>query len=506
MNETAKPIVRIESGLPMVREWQLAAPVDFVFGAGEHIAVFGRNGAGKTKLVEIILGRHPVKKGIIEYAFPSPVRKYVSENVKYLAFKDCYGGETEQNYYLQQRWNSWDVDDERILLSSGELRKHSLSKVLGTEPCLLILDNPFVGLDAASRLVLGEQLRAIVQGGKTSLMLVLSREDEIPPFMTHVVEVKDEVVLPKKRLADWLAERNSEKAGSKGMACGPGQDCGSGQTCGSGQDCGSGQSCGSAEVCGSGQAISAGDAHCNADSPSTENGPSARRAADDPASSPEIVRLNKVTIRYGERTILKDLDWVVRKGEHWSLTGPNGSGKSTLLGLVCADNPQSYACDISLFGRKRGSGESIWDIKKHIGYVSPELHRSFKRDITAERIVANGLRDFHGLFTKANEEEIRTARKCLERFGAGHLAGTSFLNMSSGEQRIVLLARAFVKNADLLILDEPFHGLDDENVRMVRGIIEEYCQNPDNTLLMVTHRMEELPSCIDHNLTLKVNR
>lgn len=475
MNETAKPIVRIESGLPMVREWQLAAPVDFVFGAGEHIAVFGRNGAGKTKLVEIILGRHPVKKGIIEYAFPSPVRKYVSENVKYLAFKDCYGGETEQNYYLQQRWNSWDVDDERILLSSGELRKHSLSKVLGTEPCLLILDNPFVGLDAASRLVLGEQLRAIVQGGKTSLMLVLSREDEIPPFMTHVVEVKDEVVLPKKRLADWLAERGTE-------------------------------TCGKEQACGPGQTISTGDAHCNADSPSSENGPSARRDADDPASSPEIVRLNKVTIRYGERTILKDLDWVVRKGEHWSLTGPNGSGKSTLLGLVCADNPQSYACDISLFGRKRGSGESIWDIKKHIGYVSPELHRSFKRDITAERIVANGLRDFHGLFTKANEEEIRTARKCLERFGAGHLAGTSFLNMSSGEQRIVLLARAFVKNADLLILDEPFHGLDDENVRMVRGIIEEYCQNPDNTLLMVTHRMEELPSCIDHNLTLKVNR
>ena len=475
MNETAKPIVRIESGLPMVREWQLAAPVDFVFGAGEHIAVFGRNGAGKTKLVEIILGRHPVKKGIIEYAFPSPVRKYVSENVKYLAFKDCYGGETEQNYYLQQRWNSWDVDDERILLSSGELRKHSLSKVLGTEPCLLILDNPFVGLDAASRLVLGEQLRAIVQGGKTSLMLVLSREDEIPPFMTHVVEVKDEVVLPKKRLADWLAERGTE-------------------------------TCGKEQACSPGQAISTGDAHCNADSPSSENGPSSRRTADDPASSPEIVRLNKVTIRYGERTILKDLDWVVRKGEHWSLTGPNGSGKSTLLGLVCADNPQSYACDISLFGRKRGSGESIWDIKKHIGYVSPELHRSFKRDITAERIVANGLRDFHGLFTKANEEEIRTARKCLERFGAGHLAGTSFLNMSSGEQRIVLLARAFVKNADLLILDEPFHGLDDGNVRMVRGIIEEYCQNPDNTLLMVTHRMEELPSCIDHNLTLKVNR
>ncbi|MGN0202441.1 MAG: ATP-binding cassette domain-containing protein [Candidatus Cryptobacteroides sp.] len=447
MTASPKPIVRIESGLPMVREWQLAAPVDFVLEAGENIVVFGRNGAGKSKLIDIILGRHPIKKGSIGYSFPSPVRKYVSENVKYLAFKDCYGGETEQNYYLQQRWNSWDVNDERILMSSGELRKHSLSKVLSTEPCLLILDNPFVGLDTASRAVLNEQLKSIATGGKTSLMLVLSRVDEIPPYMTHVVEVRDGKVLPKQRLEEWKDGRDF-----------------------------------------------------------TPVLPSERKEAETRPEREEIVCLNKVTIRYGDRTILRNLDWVVHKGEHWSITGPNGSGKSTLLGIVCADNPQSYACDISLFGRKRGSGESIWDIKKHIGYVSPELHRSFKRDILAERIVANGLRDFHGLFTKADEDEIRIARRCLERFGAGHLAGTSFLNISSGEQRLVLLARAFVKNPDLLILDEPFHGLDDENVRMVREIIEEYCQNPDNTLLMVTHRMEELPSCIDRNLTLEVNR
>lgn len=93
--------------------------------------------------------------------------------------------------------------------------------------------------------------------------------------------------------------------------------------------------------------------------------------------SEEVVKLNKVSIRYGDRTILKELDWTVRRGEKWALSGENGAGKSTLLSLVCADNPQSYACDISLFGRKRGTGESIWEIKKHIGYVSPEMHRAY---------------------------------------------------------------------------------------------------------------------------------
>jgi ABC-type molybdenum transport system, ATPase component/photorepair protein PhrA len=444
----ARPMVRISQGVPMVREWQMVSPVDFELLAGEHVAIVGRNGAGKTKLVDIITGRHPLKLGSIEYDFPSPTRRYVSENVKYLAFKDCYGAQTDSGYYLQQRWNQWDIEDERILLSSGELRKHSLSKILATEPCILILDNPFVGLDVASRRVLSRQFEEIIKGGKTSLIIVLSRCDEIPEFFTHVVEVKDEVVLPKVTLAEWIEQRGRKSYES---------------------------------------------------APDRQEGHSSDLGE-------EIVRLNRVSIRYGERTILKDLDWVVRKGERWSLMGPNGSGKSTLLGLVCADNPQSYACDISLFGHRRGTGESIWDIKKHIGYVSPELHRSCRRDITSEKIVANGLRDFHGMFTKATEDEIAVARTCLKKFGIAHLSDRSFLNMSSGEQRLVLLARAFVKNPDLLILDEPFHGLDDINVNLVKGIIRDFCEDPDKTLIIVTHYPGELPDCIDHNLTLSVNR
>ena len=210
-----------------------------------------------------------------------------------------------------------------------------------------------------------------------------------------------------------------------------------------------------------------------------------------------------MSIRYGERTILKDLDWTVRKGEHWSLSGQNGSGKSTLLSLVCADNPQSYACDISLFGRKRGSGESIWDIKRQIGYISPEMHRSYKQNIPALQIVASGLKDSVGLYARPDETEKAQCRKWLGTLGAGHLAERPFMEISSGEQRLVLLARAFVKEPSLLILDEPLHGLDDVNRQMVKDLVDDYCRDPEKTLIYVTHYQEELPRCIDHGLFLE---
>lgn len=131
----------------------------------------------------------------------------------------------------------------------------------------------------------------------------------------------------------------------------------------------------------------------------------------------EVVKMNKVRIQYGERIILNDLDWTVMNGERWALSGQNGAGKSTLLSLVCADNPQSYACDITLFDNPRGSGESIWDIKKHIGYVSPELHRSYQRDLPAIRIVASGLMDSVGLYVKPKEEDMNKCRFWMKVFG-----------------------------------------------------------------------------------------
>lgn len=197
------------------------------------------------------------------------------------------------------------------------------------------------------------------------------------------------------------------------------------------------------------------------------------------------------------------LDWSVNRGEKWALSGENGAGKSTLLSLICADNPQSYACDITLFGYKRGSGESIWDIKKHIGYVSPEMHRSYLKNLPAIEIVASGLHDSIGLYKKVKDEDLQICEWWMDIFGVKELKDRSFLQLSSGEQRMILLVRAFVKDPELLVLDEPLHGLDLYNRRLVKDIIETFCQRPSKTLVMVTHYEEELPDCIDHRLFLR---
>ena len=463
-------------------EWSMAEPVNFTLEEGEHIAIIGRNGSGKSMFVDILTGRHPAFPDMVKYGFDEPYN-----NLKHISFRDTYGGDNDKTYFLQQRWNQMEIDEETptvgskleeayklagedtperralqqhiyelfhlkplldkyiILLSSGELRKYKLASSLFTNPKVLIMENPFIGLDADTRDQLKALMTMLAKEQGLQIILVLAKTDEIPDFITHIVEVKEMKVLPK------VENKPPKLGGDRGLN--------------------------------------------NRIFDSSDPQP--------PSLGGSIIRFNKVSIRYGERTILKDLDWTVHQGEHWSLSGQNGSGKSTLLSLVCADNPQSYACDISLFGHKRGSGESIWDIKRHIGYVSPEMHRSYKQNIPALQIVASGLKDSVGLYVRPTEAEKEQCRKWLTTFGVGHLADRKFMEMSSGEQRLVLLARAFVKEPDLLILDEPLHGLDDLNRKMVKDLVDEYCKNPAVTLIYVTHYQEELPHCIDHALFLE---
>ena len=464
-------------------EWSMAEPVDFCLEAGEHIAIIGRNGAGKSMFVDMLTGRHPAFPDMVKYGFDEPYN-----NLKHISFRDTYGGDNDRTYFLQQRWNQMEIDEETptvgqkleeayqlagddtperramqqhiyelfhleplldkyiILLSSGELRKYKLAASLFTNPKVLIMENPFIGLDAQTRDQLKVLLGMLANEQGLQIILVLAKTDEIPEFITHIVEVKEMKVMPKSEVRGKRLEVREY--------------------------------------------------------PLPQNIP-LNSYLSPLTSKSEIISFNHVTIRYGERTILKDLDWTVLQGEHWSLSGQNGSGKSTLLSLVCADNPQSYACNISLFGHKRGSGESIWDIKRHIGYVSPEMHRSYRHNIPAIEIVASGLKDTVGLYTHPTEQERKQCRKWLDILGIIHLENRNFLEMSSGEQRLVLLARAFVKEPDLLILDEPLHGLDDENRKMVKALVDQYCENPMVTLIYVTHYQEELPQCIDHSIFLE---
>ena len=158
-----------------------------------------------------------------------------------------------------------------------------------------------------------------------------------------------------------------------------------------------------------------------------------------------------------------------------------------------------------MFGKKRGSGESIWDIKKRIGYVSPEMFRSYLKNLPVIDIVASGLFDTVGLYRRPKPEHLASCEWWLDIFGISHLKERNFMQLSSGEQRLVLLARAFVKDPDLLILDEPLHGLDNYQCRLVKDIIEAFCQRMDKTLIMVTHYSEELPSCITNTLHIRKN-
>ncbi len=507
-------IVEIENGVTRHPLYRMKQPVNLTIAAGEQIAIAGENAGGKSRLVDIITGKYPLLMNEVHYDFsPSPL-KLASENIKYITFRDSYG-DSDTTYYYQQRWNQHDIEENtptagtlleqafnaaenstgygltdeekkvagerrRILkeklyemfhlsslsdkyiisLSSGELRKFQLTKTLLSGPRMLIMDNPFIGLDVQTRRQLSDLLSTLIAETDLQVVLVLSKTDDIPDFITHVIPVKELDILPKMKREDYIKTycgktpcmllAEEKKAKILGL---PEKS----------------------------DLITTTDAEGS------------------------ILRFHQVSIRYGNRTILKDLDWTVKQNEKWALSGENGAGKSTLLSLVCADNPQSYACNIELFGHKRGTGESIWEIKRHIGYVSPEMHRAYLKDLPAIDIVASGLNDSVGLYVRPRPEQRAICEFWMDIFGIADLKDRTFLKLSSGEQRLCLLARAFVKDPELLILDEPLHGLDDRNRQLVREIISAFCHRKDKTMIMVTHYSEELPDVITNSLFLKKN-
>jgi molybdate transport system ATP-binding protein len=474
---------------PLVR-LNASASVDFL--AGEHIAIVAPNGAGKSLLVDMLTGKFLLREGTLEYDFRPAPTNYAYKNIKYITFRDTYGS-SDFYYCYQMRWNQTEQDDvpavgdflnkipdsavrEKLFrmfeiepmlakkvvhLSSGELRKMELVHNLSSSPRVLIMDNPFIGLDAQTRTQLRCLLEELARSESLQVVLVLSMMEDVPDFITHVVTVDGCKVGNKLTLEQYRREY---------------------------------------AIADERRRIEEEAVFADLD----------RRIAELPYSndnfvSEEIIRFNNINIRYGERTILKDLNWTVRRGDVWALRGGNGSGKSTLLSLVCADNPQAYACDISLFGRKRGTGESIWEIKKHIGYVSPEMHRAYLKDMPAIEIVASGLFDTIGLYRRPHPDMLGICEWWMDVFGIASLRDKSFVQLSSGEQRLCLLARAFVKDPELLILDEPLHGLDTFNRRRVKRIIEAFCRRRDKTLIMVTHYDSELPATVKDTLTLQRN-
>lgn len=481
-----KTIIKVKNAIPRFENLRFSLPINWKIEKGQHWAVIGSNGSGKTLLTDILIGKYALKSGEIVCKNEKGENLAVSTVVKSVAFRDIYSIIDTQNSYYQQRWNKGDEQEVPIvkdlvkkadqkwlttlidwfgiselmkkevnMLSSGELRKFLIVRSLLSKPRILILDNPFIGLDANSRVILTELLNRLSELEHLQIVLVLSNPRDIPDMVTHILPVNNRHIQATMTYNEFANEKTQLDSlfGNNNIP---------------------------------------------------DIGFLKERYREEQTPFVNAAILNNIHIKYGSRTILKGLDWVIKRGEKWALLGVNGSGKSTLLSLICGDNPQAYANDITLFDRKRGSGESIWDIKKRIGYISPEMHLYYLKNVKCLDVVGSGFFDTIGLYRKCNPEQEIIALEWMKIFGIGHLKNVSFLNVSSGEQRLTLLARVFVKNPDLLILDEPLHGLDVVNKQRVKKLIEHFCDN-DKSLIYVTHYEDEIPGIVDKRLVLTKN-
>jgi molybdate transport system ATP-binding protein len=341
------------------------------------------------------------------------------------------------------------------VLSAGEMRKLLIGRALMKQPRLLILDEPFNGLDAASQ----QQLLEILdQLGKTDIQMVLitHRPADIPSAFTHLIHLENGASRwqgPIKTFFETL------------MPIAPPVN----------------------------PVIPPRPGHLNI-------------LAQLPSDLAPVIQMRDVCVRYGPHQVLEDITWTVQAGENWALTGPNGAGKSTLLKLITGDNLQGYANELILFGRPKGSGESVWQIKQHIGYVADDLQLRYQKKMSGFDVVCSGFFDSVGLYRRCSDTQKQIARMWLEKTGTRDLALQLFSKLSFGQQRMVLIVRAMVKTPRLLILDEPCNGLDAANRRRLLDMLDVIGRNPGTGLLYVSHRPDEIPTCITHRLYLLAGR
>ncbi|HJN53434.1 MAG: ATP-binding cassette domain-containing protein [Pseudomonadales bacterium] len=508
-DETDALLIALQSVTLRVPNRTVFQNTDWQIRRNQHWAIVGPNGSGKSILASAIARSPPVTVSLGQtlYYFDSsrPPRSYFNEGEVVKVSPHSQQQLISRDGYHQARWNSigsldsptvsefltgrsiegftpfhvgpTNVDeavyihrrDEAVALlgigyllerkvvhlSNGESRKILLARALMQSPELLILDDPFGGLDEQSRQTLKRTIDEIFTEGRMHVLLITARSDEIPIGITHIVRVANCEIVEK---GPKETQQNNH---------------------------------GVSHVFSS---------HKDLQQRTTPDFPiSTSRSVE---TLPRLIEMTDVSVSYGEVQILHGLTWQTKQDENWAIIGPNGSGKTTLLSLILADNPQCYRNQITLFGRRRGSGESIWEIKQKIGWVSPELRVHYQGGTTCLNVVCSGFFDSVGLYRECSETQISKAIQWMCSVGIAQLTERLFGSISVGEQRLVLLTRALVKNPILLILDEPCQGLDSSNRSLIIDLLDRLCQQLPVNIIYVTHHLDELPQSITHLLKL----
>ncbi len=482
----ASVLFRLEQATLRVGPRRLLPNTTWTLRTGQNWVIMGNNGAGKTTLAGTLTGETAVVAGR-RWVDPSRLGPLTVRSISFETHQRLMAGDQKQDEArsfahqgfrgtrvreilntnrpddggersVLETWlkktglSAW-LDREIRNLSTGEIRQVMIARALLAAPRLLIIDEPFDGLDAAARRRVGEMLSALMQGG-LQMILITHHRDEILPEITHYLHLRDGRVAAQGR---WRPP-------------------------------------------GGGSAFRSGLALPNAARLSE-----GRTAAVDPSFGPsdlDLIRMHDVTVIYDGRTVLNRLNWRVRSGENWVIGGPNGSGKSTILQLVCGDHLQAYANAVYLFGRRRGSGETIWDVKRRIGLVSSALQLGYRKPLCGLEVILSGFFDSVGLYRHATADQTESARQWAARLSITHLLERPFLRMSSGERRLVLITRAMVKQPVLLILDEPCQGLDANNRRRLLDMLAAIAASEATQLIYVSHRTDEIPAGTTHELHL----
>jgi molybdate transport system ATP-binding protein len=478
------PLVSLRGAALRIRERRILEGTSWELRRGEHWVVVGPNGAGKSTLVRALAGEIPIVGGEVYPAEPALLRRQAA----IVSFERHRGMVAREEAGEAQRYFSGDVDggtrvgdlfqpprrkaslpgaglppgfdlghlvERRIRdLSAGEMRRFQIALALAAASPLLILDEPFEGLDAASRSELADLINQLMDAHR-SVVLVTHRRLEIPPNATHVIGVQAGRVVFQGRREDMLDPQRLDRL------------------------------------------------YTSRASTLRELPPAVPHPAQ-PGEKPSevLVDLRNVTVRHRGAAVFENLSWTIRSGQHWAVCGPNGSGKTTLLSLIMGDHPQAYANAVRVFGKLRGGGGSIRETKAGIGFISAELQVRYRKTVTAAEVVLSGFFDSVGLYRRASRDQQAAARAWMESLGLQNLLGKKFNHLSHGEQRMVLLARSMVKPPRLLVLDEPCQGLDSGNRRLILQAVERIAAAGSTTILYVSHHPDEIPACITRRLSL----